>query len=291
MKKYISSLVLLLLISFSLQTIAQGLLKIDYPLRIVSYNIRFDNPNDGANVWDNRRLRVADILRFHKADIFCLQEALLNQIDDMKEQFPNFDYYGVGRTDGLQGGEFCPVFYNKNRFTILESGTFWLSETPEKAGSTGWYANLPRIATWVKFRDLILAKDFYIFNTHLDHASQAARDNGSRLIMTRINETCNGFPVILTGDFNDRPGTKPYNNVIYNNGIEMFDAKTTAEHPHFGSTYTFVGWDFIGIPGKIIDYIFVNQKVSVSYHSYLSNNWDGIYPSDHIPVLIDAKIQ
>lgn len=289
-KYFLSSFVFIILISC--QSIAQGLLKIDYPMRVVSYNIRFDTPSDGTNAWPNRRIRVANVLRFNKADIFCLQEALINQIEDLKREFPNYEYYGLGRSDGKQGGEFCPIFYKKSRFTILESGTFWLSETPEKAGSVAWYATLPRIATWVKFRDLSSGKDFFIFNTHLDHSSQSARDKGSKLVKDRINSMCGDLPVILTGDFNDRPGSTPYNNIISDFGnIEMFDAEAAAKYPHHGSTFTFVGWDFIGVPGKIIDYIFVNQKVDVIYHAFLGDNWDGVYPSDHIPVLIEATLK
>jgi endonuclease/exonuclease/phosphatase family metal-dependent hydrolase len=291
MKKYIYLLIFILSTFISWQSAAQELLRIEYPLRVVSYNIRFDNPNDGSNVWANRKDRVAGLLRFHKADIICIQEALFNQIGDLKAALPEFDYYGVGREDGKKGGEFCPVFFDRSRFKILESGTFWLSETPEKAGSTAWYATLPRITTWVKFRDLASGGDFFIFNTHLDHASQEARDNGSALIMEKINRMCEGFPVILAGDFNDKPGSKPYNNVIYNGGaIQMFDARAAANFPHYGSTFTFVGWDFIGVPGKIIDYIFVNQKVNVICHAIINDNWDGVYPSDHLPVLIEAKL-
>jgi len=271
---------------------AQELLKIDYPLRVVSYNIRFDNPADGPNVWANRKERVANLLRFHQADIFCLQEALFNQIVDLEQEFPEFDYYGVGRNDGKQDGESCPVFYNKSRFKVMENGTFWLSENPEKAGSIAWYATLPRIATWIKFRDLASGKDFFVFNTHLDHSSQTARDNGSKLIKQKINSLCGDLPVILTGDFNDRPGTKPYNNIIAFDGkVILTDAKIKTKYPHQGSTFTFVGWDFIGIPGNTIDYIFVNSKVDVTFHANLGVNYDGIYPSDHIPVLIQANLK
>ena len=292
MRQYSLAIFVFALIAITPKVPAQGLLKIDYPMRVITYNIRFDNPADGDNAWNNRKERVADLLQFHQADIFCLQEALLKQIEYLETAFPDFDYYGLGRDDGKQGGEFCPIFYKKSRFKVLDSGSFWLSETPEVAGSTGWFATLPRITGWVKLRDLSSAKDFYVFNTHLDHASQDARDNGSRLIMERINRQCENLPVILTGDFNDRPGSKPYKNVIYNNGsIEMFDANARAKHSHYGPSFTWVGWDFIGIPGNIIDYIFVNKKVRVSFHAALGDNWDGIYPSDHIPLLIQATLQ
>jgi len=215
---------------------SQQLPKSGHPFRLVSYNIRYDNPNDGDNTWANRSERVANLLRFHKANIFCLQEALLNQIEDLQAEFPEFEYYGVGRDDGKIKGEFCPVFYDAGRFEKTDYGTFWLSETPKKPGSTGWFATLPRITSWVKFRDKATGNLFFVFNTHLDHASETARDKGSELIMQKITEICNGLPVILCGDFNAKPGTEPYNNVV-NNGkqnIQMFDARMAAESPHHG---------------------------------------------------------
>jgi endonuclease/exonuclease/phosphatase family metal-dependent hydrolase len=292
MKKLNTILIFLVILFFSQSAICQGLLKLDYPLRVASYNIRFDNPNDRDNVWANRKDRVANLLRFHKADIFCLQEALINQVEDLEAEFPNYEYCGVGRDDGKKAGEFCPVFYDAARFIVIRSGTFWLSETPHKAGSTGWFATLPRIVTWVKFRNKLSGNAFYIFNTHLDHSSQSARDNGSKLIMDKIDEMSEGLPVILTGDFNDKPDSNPYNNITKNtSGVSMMDAKLQSKYPAHGPTFTFVGWDFIGVPGKIIDYIFVNEKVEVIQHAVIGDNIDGVYPSDHLPILVEIELE
>lgn len=289
--KFLVAIVLLLLLFPGIHS--QQLLKTDFSFRLVSYNIRFDNPNDGDNVWINRSDRVANLLRLHKADMFCLQEALTNQIEDLQAEFPEYEIYGVGRDDGKTRGEFCPIFYDARKFEKLEYGTFWLSETPEKSGSTGWFATLPRITSWVKIRDKATGKMFYVFNTHLDHASEKARDKGSELIMQKISKLTEGLPVILCGDFNAKPGSKPYNNVVNSSreSIQMFDARMAAEYPHHGPTFTFVGWDFIGVPGNIIDYIFVSPKVKVVQHAILGDNYDGVYPSDHLPVLIEAKLE
>lgn len=284
--------VVILLLLLLPGAVAQQLLKLDYPFRMATYNIRFDNPNDRENVWANRSGNVANLLRFHKADIFCLQEALINQIEDLEAEFPNFEFCGVGRDDGKKAGEFCPVFYNTARFKVIRSGTFWLSETPNKAGSTAWFANLPRIVTWVKFRDKASGDAFYVFNTHLDHASQDARNKGSQLIMQKINEMSEGLPVILSGDFNDKPESAPYNNIVKSgSGVIMTDARLVSEYPPHGPTFTYVGWDFIGVPGKIIDYIFVNDKVKIFQHAVLGDNIDGVYPSDHLPLLIELELE
>jgi endonuclease/exonuclease/phosphatase family metal-dependent hydrolase len=270
----------------------QELLKIENPIRVVSYNIRFDNPGDRQHIWDNRRDRVINVLKFHKADIFCLQEPLMHQIGDIEKAFPGFAWYGLGREDGDRKGEFNPVFYNKSRFNLLEKGTFWLSETPDVPGSLGWFAKLPRIATWVKLLDRATGREFFVFNTHLDHQSQQARERGAELILAMINDMAGDLPVVLAGDFNDRPGTAPYNKILDAvSPIQMFDARLSARYSHHGPSFTYVGLDFMGVPGRIIDYIFVSPGVFVDFHAYLTDNWDGIFPSDHLPVLIEMKLK
>lgn len=292
MKKFFLFIFLLITCFFPLHNFAQGLLKIDDPIRVMTYNIRFDNPNDGDNVWGNRKEKVATLIRFHKADIFCLQEALYNQVQFIDEAFPNFEYYGIGRDDGELDGEFSPIFYNKTRFKIIERGTFWLSEKPWVVGSLGWFAQLPRIVTWIKFMDLSLAQEFYVYNTHFDHDSQLARDNSAKLISKKISELDPGLPVILCGDFNDRPGTTPYKNITdTSNVVLMSDPIHSTKYPPLGPSFTFVGMDFRGMFGNRIDYIFVNQLVKVNYHAIISENHDGIYPSDHLPVLIEMNFK
>jgi endonuclease/exonuclease/phosphatase family metal-dependent hydrolase len=271
---------------------AQGLLKINNPVRLMTYNVRLDTPDDLENVWANRKSRLFNVIRFNKADIFCLQEPLPNQINDLQQAFPDFSYYGVGREDGQTKGEYCPIFYDKRRFSALENGTFWLSETPEIPGSKGWYATLPRIVSWVKMEDFLTGLTFYLFNTHFDHSSQNARDQSAILLIKKIQEIATDAPIIITGDFNDGPSSKPYKTIIENtSGLELKDAVSVSEYPHHGPSFTFVGFDFIGVPGRIIDYIFVNDDVDVTWHATLTDNWDGVYPSDHLPVLIEFEIK
>ena len=275
-----------------LKSVAQGLLKINNPIRLMTYNIRFDNPDDHDNVWVNRKSNLINVIKFNKADIFCLQEPLINQINDLQQAFPNFSYYGVGREDGATKGEFNPIFYDKLRFTVLESGTFWLSETPEIVGSKGWYATLPRLVSWVKFEDLADGKTFYLLNTHFDNSSQNARDQSAILLLKKAGEIARDEPLIITGDLNDSPTSKPYKTIVENtSGLVLKDALTVSEFPHHGPSFTFVGFDFIGVPGRVIDYIFVNQKIAVTWHATITDNWDGIYPSDHLPVLVEFEIK
>ena len=280
------------LIFIGISANAQGYLKINNPVRLMTYNVRLDTPDDLENVWANRKARLINVIKFNKAEIFCLQEPLPNQVNDLQQAFPEFGYYGVGREDGQNKGEFNPVFYDKRRFSVLENGTFWLSETPEVAGSKGWYATLPRIVTWLKMQDMMSGSSFYLFNTHFDHSSQNARDQSAILLIAKVQEIAQGEAIIISGDFNDSPTSKPYKTIIENaSGLELKDAVTVSKYPHHGPSFTFVGFDFIGVPGRVIDYIFVNQKIDVTWHTTITDNWDGVYPSDHLPVLIEFEIK
>ena len=280
------------LIFIGISANAQGYLKINNPVRLMTYNVRLDTPDDLENVWANRKARLINVIKFNKAEIFCLQEPLPNQVNDLQQAFPEFGYYGVGREDGQNKGEFNPVFYDKRRFSVLENGTFWLSETPEVAGSKGWYATLPRIVTWLKMQDMMSGSSFYLFNTHFDHSSQNARDQSAVLLIAKVQEIAQGEAIIISGDFNDSPTSKPYKTIIENaSGLELKDAVTVSKYPHHGPSFTFVGFDFIGVPGRVIDYIFVNQKIDVTWHATITDNWDGVYPSDHLPVLIEFEIK
>src|SRR5690606_27741142 len=118
-------------------------------------------------------------LSFHEADIFNVQEALPEQMDDLTAAFPGFDHVGVGRDDGIRSGEHMGIFYKKARFTKIQDGMFWLSPTPEKPGM-GWDAACNRTCTWIKLKDNITGKKFFILNTHLDHRGNTAREEGAK---------------------------------------------------------------------------------------------------------------
>lgn len=122
-------------------------------LKVMSFNVRYDNPGDGVNAWPNRRDWVASLMRFHEADVIGVQEALASMLRDLDQRLPGFARFGVGRTNGVAEGEFSAILYRTDRLALQDSGTFWLSPTPEAVGSKGWDAALERIATWGRFRD------------------------------------------------------------------------------------------------------------------------------------------
>ena len=142
------------------------------PFRVMTYNIRLDTPRDGINQWRLRKDRVADLIRYHRADLLGVQEALPNQMVDLKTALPGFNWYGAGRDDGKEQGEFSAIFYRSDRFQLLDKGTFWLSEAPETPGSKGWDADVTRVCSWVKLRDRWTFQTLYHFNTHFDHVGE-----------------------------------------------------------------------------------------------------------------------
>lgn len=158
-------------------------------ISVMSYNIRYNNPADGINNWDNRRSLVVSTIRFHEADIIGLQEAMRNQLDNLSDDMPEYAWFGVCRNDGTMDpkpdGEFSAILYRKDRFELLEGNTFWLSEHPDVVGVKGWDAALPRIVTWVKLKDK-QSKTGYFFNTHFDHMGESARVESAKLLLQNL---------------------------------------------------------------------------------------------------------
>ena len=154
--------------------------------KVMTFNIRLNTPVDGPNQWPHRKTFAASMIRFHHADITGLQEAMKDQVDDLTALLPEYDWFGIGRDDGKEAGEFMAIFYRKDRFEVLEQSTFWLSETPETV-SKGWDAMCFRVVTWGKFKDKVTGKIFFLFNTHFDHVCEIARRESAKLLLQRIN--------------------------------------------------------------------------------------------------------
>jgi endonuclease/exonuclease/phosphatase family metal-dependent hydrolase len=255
-------------------------------INVITFNIRYNTPNDGVNAWPNRVEMVTGLLKFHEADLFGLQEALYGQIEDVQKNMPGFEWFGVGRDDGDKGGEFSPIFYNKTKFILIEKGTFWLSETPEKP-SKGWDAALNRVVTWGKFKSKVTGKLFYYYNTHFDHKGVEARKKSAELITQKIKDMTGGaaYPVILTGDFNLTPETDGIANIRK----YLRDSREITVAPPYGPTGTFNSFDWNAPMKDRIDYVFVNEMVDVLKYAVLTDSKDMRWPSDHLPVF--AKIQ
>ena len=259
-------------------------------IRVMTFNIRYDEPRDGINAWANRKRRVADVIRFHKADLIGVQEALRSQLHDLESLVPDIAWCGVGRTDGKEAGEYSAILYKKSRFRLIDTGTFWLSETPHVAGSRGWDAAYPRIVTWAKLRDLRTGKTFVHFNTHFDHVGDKARAESSSLILKKAGEMHGRGPFVVTGDFNVVENSGAYKTIIAGTpAIKVVDTRYASVNGHFGGNSTFSAFKDLE-PGRTIDYIFVRDGIKVLEHGTLSDRWDGLWASDHLPVLAEIQL-
>ena len=255
-------------------------------LRVASYNLRFNNPDDGENAWPNRKERVKDLIRYHKFDIIGTQEGLIEQLQDIIS-IGGYAYVGVGRDDGNTKGEHSAIIYRTDRFKVLDNGTVWLSETPDKP-SYGWDAQIRRVYTWAKMEDLQTKQIFYFFNTHFDHQGPVARRESAKQLSTALR-TIPGdeYPVICTGDFNSTPDQEPIK--IMKGGM-----KSSRDISPFvyGPKGTYAGF-LVGLQdGKTeIDYVFVNNKVNVIDYAVLSDSNGKYYPSDHMPVVVNMTFK
>ncbi|WP_167613316.1 endonuclease/exonuclease/phosphatase family protein [Maribellus sediminis] len=255
---------------------------------VISFNIRYNNPGDGINAWPNRIALVNGLLNFYEPGIFGLQEALYDQILDIEKGLPDYKWFGVGRDDGDKAGEFIPIFYNTKKFILIESGHFWLSEDCNKPG-LGWDAACNRITTWGKFQSKVTGKKFFVFNTHFDHMGDEARKNSAKLIHEKINELTagNGFPVILTGDFNLTPETQPIGMIKK----YLSDSREISEEPPYGPVGTYNGFKPGSEGNNRIDYIFVNDKVKVLKYAAISDTKENRSPSDHLPLFVEVQLK
>jgi endonuclease/exonuclease/phosphatase family metal-dependent hydrolase len=251
----------------------------------MSYNVRFNNPDDSA--WVERSPQVASMIRFHEPAVVGTQEGQLHQLMDLTEELDHYQRVGMGRnTSG--GGEFSALLYQATRLELLEYDTFWLSETPREPGTQGWDGAFPRIATWARFRDRITDEVFLLVNTHFDHRGGTARTESARLLQQRISEIRGEAPAVLLGDFNAEPEDEPIRILTAEEApVPLRDARTTSETPPHGPESTYNAFGFEVEEDYRIDYVFASPSVRVLRQGHLSARWRNTFPSDHLPVVAD----
>ena len=255
-------------------------------IKIMTYNIRLDVASDGENDWTHRKDFFASQIQFYEPDIFGVQEATPNQVIDMSVAFSQYNFLGIGR-EGEGKGESSNIFYKTDRFKVLASNTFWLSETPDKI-SKGWDAAFNRVCTYGLFKDLKTQTTFWVFNTHLDHMGELAKTNGILLILSKIKASnTKNYPVFFMGDFN----SLPTDDRIEMLKKEMNDTRDISETKPFGPSGTFNGFQHDKPVTALIDYVFLskNNKFKVKKYAVLSDSKDLKYPSDHLPVYVEIS--
>ncbi len=256
-------------------------------LKVMTYNIRLSLESDNENSWDNRKGDALALMSYYHPDFFGVQEAVPQQMVDLKTSLKDYNYVGVGRDDGKNQGEYSAIFYDKNKLEVVKSGTFWLSETPEKP-SKGWDAAYNRVCTYALFKIKKSGKKFMAMNVHFDHIGDLARVNSSKLILEKIKElNPQNLPLTLTGDFNLTDDTEPIrivskslDNVYYN-----------SKKPHYGPIGTFTAFDVNTVPKDRIDYIFVKGFEAESNRTINDRRENLLYPSDHFPILAEISFK
>lgn len=261
-------------------------------LNVMTFNIRYDNPEDSLNNWKYRKDVVCQTVENYDVDILGTQEVLANQLEDMKLRLPAYNAIGVGREDGIDQGEYSALFYKKDKFKALDSGTFWLSETPDMAGSKGWDGACERIATWAVLEEIATGKKIFAINTHLDHVGREARVKGAALMLEKASELGKELPIILTGDFNSGINS----DVVKFITNEKMDNSliNTREHAVNKKERAWTFHDFGNLPNErcpYIDYIFASRGTHVLEYEVVDEKLNDIYLSDHMPVFAKIEIE
>lgn len=249
-------------------------------VRVVQFNLRCTGIGETSIAY-RAPLMVAE-LQAIGADSMGFQEANLRWMTYLTENLTDYAYVGVGREDGKNRGEFSPVFYLKDKYNLIDSGTFWLSDTPEKAGSKYSYSANVRICTYAVLENKETGMRYVHLNTHLDHISGLAREKQFNVILNKVNNIAGDLPVVLTGDFNCRDDSDVYATVTQNFSDSRLLAPVTENKPTFH--------DYGKQVPRTLDYVFVNERVEPLVYHVIDDKVDNVYLSDHYGIYVDAKI-
>ncbi len=256
-------------------------------LKVMTYNIRLSVDSDKENSWNNRKQETMALMSYYHPDYFGVQEAVPQQMVDIKTALSDYDYVGVGRDDGKNQGEYSAIFYDKSKLDVLKSGTFWLSETPEKP-SKGWDAAYNRVCTYALFKMKKTGKKFWAFNLHFDHVGDMARVNSAKLILEKIKAfNKENLPLTLTGDFNLTDDKEPIKIISH----QLTDSFYHSQKPHYGSKGTWQNFDTNTPSTERLDYIFVKGFDVLSNRTINDRRENLLYPSDHFPVLAEISFK
>mgnify|MGYP001626791604 CR=1 FL=1 len=253
-------------------------------IKVISYNVRYNNPNDGKDIWENRRSTIVNLIKNENPDFLGLQEVNHAQLLFLNSNLSNYSFVGVGRDDGKTKGEYSPIFYNNNLFDLIKSDTFWLSSTPDKI-SVGWDSSMERICTYAVFKSKTNKKNIWVFNTHFDHIGMEAREKSADLIISVINKLTEPEDyVVLTGDFNLLDDSKPIMNLQSNFNDTNKNLEKTDK-----SYGTFNNFKLNFVSKSRIDYVFEKNFKLINSRHIIVKTPEGRWASDHHPILAKLK--
>jgi endonuclease/exonuclease/phosphatase family metal-dependent hydrolase len=264
----------------------------DRDISVMTFNIRYDNPYDSINAWPYRVGMVCELLKNEKPDLFGLQEALWYQYEAIDSAITGYSSIAKGRDDGRKKGEMNPVFYNNSRFEMISNNTFWLSQNPNKPGSKGWGASLPRIVTWVELKDKKTNKALFYFNTHFAHDSDSARIMSAGILLKEVKRIAGKNKFVITGDFNMSHESKAYSIITENSSSRsvLKDSYLISKSKPEGPAYTTNS--FRDEPGKSrIDYVFVKNGMKVLNTIVIVKKEGPVFISDHWPYKAVIRIE
>ncbi|MFI5662618.1 endonuclease/exonuclease/phosphatase family protein [Streptomyces sp. NPDC051684] len=257
------------------------------PLRVMTLNLHVDWPGS-PHPWRERRPLVAELLRGARPHLLGTQEGLRGPLRELADDLGRERYGWVGQgREGGDRGEFMAVGYDRERFEVLEHGHFWLSDTPEVAGSETWGGGCPRMVTWLRLRDLPTGSELLAANTHFDHASAHARTRAARLLGARLNDLAPDVARVVTGDFNTAAGGEVHAALLSTAGlVDTWDA-AERRGPALGTFHDY------GPPepdGERIDWILVSPGTQV--HEVVLDEFTrgGRRPTDHLPVRAQIRL-
>ena len=259
-------------------------------IKVMSFNIRLDVESDRENRWDARKDKVASLINYYEADFTGGQEVQHHQLQYLLSMLKKYSYIGVGRDDGKEAGEYSCIFYDKEKFEVIQQSTFWLSQTPDSV-SMGWDAACHRVCTYGLFKSKKSKQLLWVLNTHLDHMGVTARAESAKLIIEKINQLIkkNNYPVVFTGDFNSKPGDFPVEHISQ----RLINTRGVSQELPYGPADTWNAFQFTKKPEGCIDYIFIsnNNQWSVKKFATITDSYDMKYPSDHFPVMATLELK
>lgn len=256
--------------------------EVDEPIRVMSANLRCINPLDtGKKSWFYRADLIIKNIENNKPSIIGFQEATKWQYAYLKDCLMDFDSVITYR-DESTFSEGCPIFYRTDMYDLVDKGSFWLSETPEVM-SKDWNSKCYRICSYVILKEKSTEKEFVVFNTHLDHVSDEARINGIGVVLDKISQF-GSLPSMIMGDFNAEEGSVTYENVTK----DFLDARYQVDNAVDSCTYQNFGKE---LDRNRIDYFMISKTgINVKSYKVVTDTFDGVYPSDHFPLLAEFTL-